>query len=52
VAEEAGNTTSVGNNRTHSNRRSRKDKCSDSEKSEAGIRDRVAEKRSLCYGYR
>ena len=52
VAEEAGNATSVGNNRTHSDRGSRKDKYSDSEKLEAGTRDRVAEKGSLRHGYR
>jgi len=52
VTEEARNAISVGNNRTHSDRGSRKNKCSDSEKLEAETRDRVAEKGSLYYGYR
>ena len=52
VAEEAENATSVGNNRACFDGESRKDKHSSSEKSGAGTRDRIAKKRSLCYGYR
>jgi len=52
VAEEAGNTTLVDNNRTCSDEESRKDKCSSSEKSGAKTRDRIAEKEPLCYRHR
>ena len=52
VAKEAGNATLVGDNRTHSNRESRKNKHSSSKKLRAETRDRVAEKGPLCYGYR
>ena len=51
VAKEAGNTTSTGNNKAHSDRRSRKNKYS-SKKSGAGTRNRVAEEGSLYYRYR
>jgi len=43
VVKETGNTTSVGNNRAYSNRRSRKNKCN-SKKSGTGTRDRIAKK--------
>jgi len=52
VAEEAGNATSAGDNRTHSNRGSKKNKHSSSKKSRAETRDRVAEKGLLYYGHR
>jgi len=44
MAKETGNTTSADNNRAHSDKRSRKNKCSSSEKLGTGIRDRVAKK--------
>jgi len=52
VAEEAGSTTSAGDNRTRSDRGSRKNKYSSSEKLEARTSDRVAKKGPLCYGHR
>jgi len=52
IVEEAGNATSADDNRTHSDGESRKNKHNSSEKSGTGTRDRVAEKKLLCYEYR
>jgi len=52
VVEKAENATSVDNNRAHSNRGSRKNKCSSSEKSGVETRDTVVKKELLCYGHR
>ena len=50
VAEEARSTSSVGNNRAHSNRRSGKNECSNNEGT--GVRDRASKKRFLYNGGR
>ena len=52
VAEKAGNATSAGNNKVCSDKGSRKNKHSSSEKSRIGTRDRVAKKGLLYYGHR
>jgi len=48
MAEKARSTSSVGDNRAHSDRRSGKNECSDDEG--IGARDRGPKKRLLCNG--
>jgi len=50
MAEKARSTSSVGNNRAHSNGKSGKNECSNGE--ETGVEDRAPKKRSLCNGDR
>ena len=52
VTKKARNTISAGNNRAHSDERSRKDKCGSSKKSGTRTRDKAAKKRPLYYRHR
>ena len=51
IVKEVGNSTSVNDNNICSNKGNRKNKCS-GKKSGVETRDRIAEKRLICYRYR